>query len=52
MQKINVGIVEGNFIFRQGIIALFSPQPDIEVVLQAIQGRELIPGVEHINYFY
>ena len=46
MQKIKVGIVEGNFIFRQGIIALFSPQPDIEVVLQATHGRELIEFIQ------
>lgn len=46
MQKIKVGIVESNFIFRQGVIALFSPQPDVEVVLQATHGRELIEFIQ------
>ena len=47
MHKIKVGIVESNFIFRQGIISLFSPQPDVEVVLQATHGRELIERIQN-----
>jgi DNA-binding NarL/FixJ family response regulator len=47
MQKIKVGIVESNFIFRQGIISLFSPQPDVEVVLQATHGGELIQRIQN-----
>jgi len=47
MQKIKVGIVESNFIFRQGIISVFSQQPDIEVVLQATHGREFIECIQN-----
>jgi DNA-binding NarL/FixJ family response regulator len=47
MQTIKVGIVEGNFIFRQGIISVFSQQPDVEVVLQATHGWEFIECIQN-----
>jgi DNA-binding NarL/FixJ family response regulator len=46
VQKIKVGIVEGNFIFRQGIISVFGQQPDMEVGLQVTHGRELIEFIQ------
>lgn len=41
-QKINVGLVEDQFLFRQGMRAILSAWPDIDVVFESADGYSVI----------
>jgi two-component system, NarL family, response regulator DegU len=42
MAKIKIGIVDDHNLFRKGLASILSQKPDIEVVLQASSGQELL----------
>jgi DNA-binding NarL/FixJ family response regulator len=49
MARIRVLVADDHQVVRQGIAALLAAQPDIEVVGQAMDGRELIEMVEKLH---
>ncbi len=47
--KINVGIAEDQLLFRKGIISILNGRDDIQVVLEAENGRDLLDQLKEIR---
>ena len=45
--KINVGLVEDQFLFRQGIKAILSHWPEIKVIFESSNGYSVIENLKH-----
>jgi two-component system, NarL family, response regulator DegU len=48
-KKITLGIVDDSKPYREALFYYFSQLPDIEVVFECIDGRELIAEIENIQ---
>lgn len=49
MKKIKIAIAEDQILFRKGVISLFKDAPQIKVVLEAENGKELIDKLDENN---
>lgn len=47
MAVITLGVADDHALFRKGMIALLSENPDFRVVLEAANGRDLINQLDH-----
>ncbi len=48
-EKINIGLVEDQFLFRQGMKAILSAWPDIAVVFEAAEGYTVVEKLKGSN---
>ena len=49
MKAIKIGVAEDQTLFRKGLINMLNSLPNVEVVLEAVDGQDMLDQINNIE---